>query len=179
MCTPFSPHLQSSLLSAGYIPSKITFRAMTDGLRLQSDMPLNALMKKKLAEPPEEKFKFLLFILDSLETRKLTVDSTFYASILILGAQAGGLQKRIASIITRSRNNSNQKEISLSGQESSDELPPEPVKWEDLLANYSEYKEELGSTIVFPSVRVSSKDFGRVLAAEQAVAFRGNTPRRR
>ena len=142
-------------------------------------------MKRQLKQnssdshPPEEKFEFLLFVLDSLERRKLTVDSMFYCSILVFSAQAGGLQKRIASLVTRSRKSGiQQKEISVSEVESTKEEASSQhiiTSWEDLLENYSSYKKEEFSSVSFPLVRVSSKDFGRVLAAEQAVAYRGTT----
>ncbi|KAL7542112.1 hypothetical protein ACHAXR_011528 [Thalassiosira sp. AJA248-18] len=164
----------TGLLGAGYIPSKITFRAMIDGLSLQPDISFSSASTRKSSVPSEGKFEFLLFVLDSLEVRKLMVDSTFYSSILVLGAQVGGLQKRIASLLTRARKSGNQKEISLSEAECEEELPcVQVLAWEDLFENYSSYKKEDFSSIIFPSVRVTSKDFGRVLAAEQAVAYRG------
>mmetsp|Transcript_37674 Transcript_37674/g.80459 ORF Transcript_37674/g.80459 Transcript_37674/m.80459 type:complete len:1090 (-) Transcript_37674:62-3331(-) len=166
----------SGLLGAGYIPSKVTFRAMMEGLNLQSDMPFTSAARRNTSEPQQSvgKFKFLLFVLDSLEGRKLTVESAFYSSILVLGAQTKGLCKRIASLLSRSRKSGKQKEITLCQDETSDELCVAPISsWEDLLENYSSYKEDLGPSTVFPSIRVSTKDFGRVLAAEQAVAYRG------
>jgi len=165
----------TDLLSAGYIPSKATFRAIGEGLSLKSDGPLNVSMKGKLPLQPEGKFEFLLFVLDSLESRKLTVDSHFYSSILILSAQIGGLHKRIASIIAHSRKIGGQKEIAFSQQETDENTPAQFVTWETLFTNYSDYKkEEIGSSVLFRPVRVSSKDLGRVLAAEQAVSYRGN-----
>lgn len=132
-------------------------------------------MNGKLPLQPEGKFEFLLFVLDSLESRKLTVDSHFYSSILILSAQIGGLHKRIASIIAHARKIGGQKEIAFSQQGTDEDTPAKFVTWEALFTNYSDYKkEELGTSILFRSVRVSSKDFGRVLAAEQAVSYRGN-----
>jgi len=168
----------SGLLRAGYIPSKLTMRAMMEGLNLESDMRLTSAAVRKMSDsqPPDGKFQFLLFVLDSLEGRKLTVDSMLYSSILILGAQTGGLQKRIASLLSRSRKSGNDKEITSSEAESPEKLSVQHVtSWEDLLENYSSYKEELGSSTVFPLIRVSPTHFRRVLAAEQAVAYRGRS----
>mmetsp|Transcript_22966 Transcript_22966/g.49697 ORF Transcript_22966/g.49697 Transcript_22966/m.49697 type:complete len:1104 (+) Transcript_22966:265-3576(+) len=170
----------SGLLRAGYIPSKLTFRAMIEGMSLQTDMAYSseAMRKRTDPQPSDGKFEFLLFVLDSLEGRKLTVDSAFYTSILILGAQTGGLQKRISSLLTQSRKSGNQMEITLSEPESSeDESSRHITSWEDLLENYASYKEEAASSDIFPTIRVSSKDLGRVLAAEQTVAYRGQTIR--
>ncbi|KAL9181558.1 hypothetical protein ACHAXT_010363 [Thalassiosira profunda] len=162
----------SGLLRAGYIPSKFTFRAMIDGLGIQLDLPART---SASAPSSDEKFDFLLFVLDSLEARKLTVDSGFYSSILFCGAQTGGLQKRIASLLARSRKSGNHQEISLTDADgTSIEEGHRIASWEDLLENYSTYKTELGPDTSFPFVRVSTKTgFGRVLAAEQAVSYRG------
>ena len=154
---------------------------MIEGLNLKSDIPFTSGAMRKSADSlvssdEDEKLQFLLFVLDSLEARKLQVDSAFYSSILVLGAQAGGLQKRIASLLTRARKSGNNKEITLSeaGSLTTDESVAQHItSWEHLFENYSTYKEGLGPSTMFPSIRVSSKDFGRVLAAEQAVAYRG------
>merc|ERR1739845_58855 len=174
----------SGLLGAGYIPSKLTFRAMIDGLSLQSDMSLTSTIprKKANAPPSDGKFQFLLFVLDSLERRKLAADPSFYSSILWVGAQAGGLQKRVASLLVRSRHNWQQKGAKLPTAESTDEATSlhRAISWENFYENYSAYKEAHRSNIVFPAIHVpSKKDFGRVQAAEQAVAYRGGRVGRR
>mmetsp|Transcript_39912 Transcript_39912/g.96065 ORF Transcript_39912/g.96065 Transcript_39912/m.96065 type:complete len:1105 (+) Transcript_39912:280-3594(+) len=166
----------TGLLRAGYIPSKATFIAMIEGLDLQTDMPLTsaAMRKRADSQPSDEKFEFLLFVLDSLEGRKLTADSAFYSSILVMAAQAGGLQKAIASLLARSRKSGDHKEIKISEMASPEDLPSHQIaSWEDLFKNYSTHKENMGPSTNFPSVRVSTKDFGRVLAAERAVVYRG------
>lgn len=171
----------SGLLGAGYIPSKLTFRAMIVGMRLLTDIPYSsdAIRKKTDSQQSDGKFEFLLFVLDTLEARKLVVDSSFYTSILVLGAQAGGLQKRIASLLTSSRKNSNQKEITLTETKSTEDEDARRIpSWQDLFYNYSSYKEDAGPSDIFPTIRVSSKDLGRVLAAEQTVAYRGQQTRK-
>ena len=101
-CKHYVRTSQTGLLRAGYIPSKLTFRAMIDGMNLQTDMPYtSAAMRKstqsQLSAGPG-KFEFLMFVLDSLEGRKLTVDPAFYSSILVSAALSGGLKQRIASL---------------------------------------------------------------------------------
>lgn len=125
----------------------------------------------------DEKFQFLLFTLDSLEGRKLVVDTTFYSSILMSAAQAGGLRKRIASLVTRSRNVGNQKVIEFTDgrpnlNPRSDDTSSSHVMWEELFQNYDNYKDVLGQRALLPPVRVTTKDLSRVLAAEQAVTYR-------
>ncbi len=164
----------TSLLQAGYIPSKFTFKAMSEGLNLHRDMARTAALVKARQQslPSEGTFEFLLFVLDSLEARKLIVNAEFYSSILVLGAELGGLEMRIASILTRSRKSS-QKEVRLSS-EPTDTAESRLIIWEELYKNYSTLKEDLGDGVQHPSIRVSSsKQFGRVLAAENAVSYRG------
>lgn len=164
-----------SLLRAGYIPSKDTFRAMSKGLNLKPDMPRSStlLVDLERSSRPDGKFEFLLFILDSLEARRLTVDADFYSSILVLGAEKGGLEKRIASILTSCRKNISQKEIPL--PEPDKLSSPRLITWVELYKNYSALKEE-GSGVLevqLPSINVSaSKQFGRVLASENFVKGR-------
>ena len=145
---------------------------MIEGLNLRSDTSTsrNKSNSKASSQVPNATFQFLLFVLDSLENRKLTIDSSFYAATLILGAQNGALDKRIAYLMSQARRNGREKEITLADHEAT-EVVPMNVKWEDLLLNYSIYREELGSKIKLPSIRASSTDFGRVLAAEQAVTY--------
>ena len=177
----------SGLLRAGYIPSKQTHRAMIDSMNLQTDMPFtSAAMRKstqsQLSDGPG-KFEFLLFVLDSLGGRKLTVDSAFYSSILVSGAMGGGLKQRIASHIARSRNSGTQKEISVSSEADISEdkvCVPEITSWEDLFTNYDTYKDDICAETVYPQTRVPTTkgQFGRVLAAENAVTYNGNRQRR-
>jgi len=177
----------SGLLRAGYIPSKQTYRVMIDSMNLQTDMPFtSAAMRKstqsQLSDGPG-KFEFLLFVLDSLGGRKLTVDSAFYSSILVSGAMGGGLKQRIASHIARSRNSGTQKEISVSLEADLSEdkvCVPEITSWEDLFKNYDTYKDDICAETVYPQTRVptSKGQFGRVLAAENAVTYNGNRQRR-
>ena len=169
------PQLKSGLLRAGYIPSKLTFNAIIEALNLKSDMPLtSAAMRRSIdSQLSDQTFRFLLFVLDSLEGRKLAVDPAFYSAILVSAALAGGLQKRVASLLTQARKNGNQKAINLPETQSLEESASSPVRWEDLFQDYSSYKEEMGKSQLFPSIRVTTKDLGRVLAAEQAVAYRG------
>ena len=102
----------------------ITFRAIIDDICIVSDRPFTSAAMKRMSEstPLDGKFEFLLFVLDSLEGRRLFVDSSFYLLILVLGTQAGGLNKQIVSLLTQSRKTSNQKEISVYEEDSPDQL---------------------------------------------------------
>lgn len=121
-----------------------------------------------------EAFQFLLFVFDTLENRKLTVDSSFYSAALILGAQDGGLHKRIAYYLSEGRRRHREMAVA-NGKETL--VNKSDMLWEELLLNYSTFKEDKNAGIKLPLVRVSTNDLGRVLAAEQAVTYYPNVKR--
>ena len=159
---------QTGLLSAGYIPSKTTFGTILQALALRTDTTMRRKSLNTTSEQKPETFQFLLFVFDILEQRKLTVDSSFYSAALILGAQDGALHKRIAYYMSEGRRR--HKEMTLLDDKAPDVIPD--MKWEELLLNYSAFKEQGDRNINLPLIRVSSNDFGRVLAAEQTVNYR-------
>ena len=157
---------------------------MIDGMNLQTDMPYTSAALRKSTQSQLSagpgKFEFLMFVLDSLEGRKLTVDPAFYSSILVSAALSGGLKQRIASLIARSRKSGDtQKEIRVEDTEESNEIcSPEITSWEDLFKDYERYKGELCQDTTFPQTRVkTTKEFGRILAAESAVIYNRNRQR--
>ena len=139
-------------------------------------IPLTALTVKKTidVEQSDRTFRFLLFVLDAMEKRKLVVDSSFYASILAWAARSGGLYKRIASLLTLTRKNSHQQEKTLSETVLAEDLASSvSVLWEDLFENYSSYKESLDArNMTLSPIRIATNDLLRVLTAEQTVASR-------
>ena len=48
-------------------------------------------------------FKFLLFVLDSLEARKLQYDGIFYTNVLFECAKLGALPKKIDLLLVKSK----------------------------------------------------------------------------
>jgi hypothetical protein len=147
---------------------------MIEALNLRTDITARR-KKSTTPQPTTETFQFLLFVFDMLELRKLTVDSSFYCATLILAAQHGGLHKRIAYYMSEERRR--HKELAISNAQTNADTEAD-MKWEELLLNYSTYKEETGSDIKLPFVRVSTNDFGRVLAAEQAVQYQPSSLKR-
>lgn len=150
----------------------MTYRNMIEALDLRTDLTMRRKNTHNNNSPSKtltaETFQFLLFVLDTVENRKLTVDSSFYSATLILGAQEGGLHKRIAYYLSEGRKR--HKEMYLSSGNAS-ETAPSDMLWEELLLNYSTFKDKDDADTNFPLIRVSSKEFGRVLAAEQAVSY--------
>lgn len=143
---------------------------MIQALNLRTDLTMRRKKSNGNAtSSSNDKFQFLLFVFDALENRKLTVDSSFYSAVLILGAQDGGLNKRIAYYISEGRRS--HKEMNISSEQEM-VTNGSAMKWEELLLNYSDFKDEKGADVeLLPLVRVSKNDLGRVLAAEQAVSY--------
>ena len=172
---------QTGLLGAGYIPSKATFATIVEALRLSSDLTkISESTSANDAVQPysAEAFEFCLFVVDSLDSRKLNIDPAFYSAVLVLGARIGGLHRRIATLLSHSRNSRTDSgtmrsmPLSESGV-TEDCAPSRLISWEELYTDYGKLKSQLDHDIRLPSVRVSTKKgYGRVLAAEQAVTYR-------
>lgn len=168
----------TELISSGYIPSKKTFRAITDALSL---IPKRGQMRPQLTDDnrgeAEGAFDFMIFVLDSMEQRKLPVVGAFYAAVLFEGSRAGGLRKKVASLIAESKLSADGgKRIDVSESiECADE--ERCVGWEDILTNYQTLE---GNGIALPPVRVKSdeRSIRAVLTAEQKVSYGRRRPRR-
>jgi len=162
----------TELLGTGYIPNKNMYRTIIDSLNL-------GVNKKRLQtalEPiADETYQFLLFVLDSVEQRNLSVDGSFYASVLYCGSRMGGMQRKIASFLAIARGDASQ-----DGKKSSSIIAVEGTHersltgWEDLLLNYDEYKNDFGPQMKFPhlSVQTNNKNIRQVLSSEQAVTYK-------
>ena len=117
-----------------------------------------------------EAFKYLLYVLDLLEQRKLHCTAQFYSCLLFEGARLGGLYKKIASIIQSTRTDSLQLKVHVSDEEPSNSL--KLVGWIDLIENYSEYRDRLDQMTLPPVlVRTNEKEIRLVLSAEQSVTY--------
>ena len=116
--------------------------------------------------------------MDSLDSRKLNIDPAFYSALLFSGARIGGLHRRIASLLSHSRNTRSDSDTMSSTLSESDDVtkdcaPFRLSSWEELYTDYENLKSQLDKEIKLPSVRVSTKKgYGRILAAEQAVVYR-------
>mmetsp|Transcript_428 Transcript_428/g.1292 ORF Transcript_428/g.1292 Transcript_428/m.1292 type:complete len:358 (+) Transcript_428:111-1184(+) len=164
----------SELLQSGYIPSKVTFRAIQDGLGLipKKGQVRKAPLKTEMTEA-KAKHDFLLFVLDSLEARRLPCSGSFYASILFEGSRIGGLRKKLSSLLAQARTESKREGEQLSSDIVECDSDEVCLGWEDLICNYAEYRDKLGIEIPLPSlhVRVGEKEIRNVLAAERSVTY--------
>mmetsp|Transcript_28012 Transcript_28012/g.51003 ORF Transcript_28012/g.51003 Transcript_28012/m.51003 type:complete len:1110 (-) Transcript_28012:431-3760(-) len=178
----------TELLESGYIPSKISFLAILEALDL---LPLKRTQRKLEYNDPKkaansshpEKFDFLLFVLDSIHTRKIPCDGLFYACMLFEGARVGGLRKKIASLlaVAREATNGDGARIKVDEQEIQKR---EILTWDMLVNHYSEYRDSLNKEVFLPNmrVRITDKDARLVLSAERGLTYRrkvkGSSPQR-
>ena len=110
-----------------------------------------------------------------MERRKLYLPGQFYSCIISQGAHLGGLNKKIASLLKQSRDDSLHLEVQVGEKVVTKDTCS---SWIELLENYSDYRDKLERTVL-PSIRVriNQKEIRQVLSAEQSVSF--NAIRRR
>lgn len=133
----------------------------------------NAIVKPVPEEEGNDKFKFLLSVLDSFDKRKLQFCGQFYAGLLFEGARLGGLEKRIASLVADSKTDASTSQMSVHiGDVNLDTEAKQSVSWTEILEEYPKYKDSL-EDIHLPAVRVKSneKEFRQVLQAERGVTY--------
>lgn len=133
-------------------------------------------------------FNFLLFVLDSLERRKLPCDGNFYANILFESARLGALPKKIGSLLVKSKKKTIELQMeqkSLSSLFSSDQMRSSHddiiPTWTTMYEHWDSKKyREVDPELPVFRVRIGSKDIRQILAAEQAVSsYRGTRMNRR
>ncbi len=127
----------------------------------------------------EERFKYLLSVIDSIEPRRLQCTGQLYAIILSEGAHKGGLFKKIASLLQISRTESLGIKMEV---DSGNEPQRKQIKssWVNLFDNYVKYKDSL-EEVDLPAVRVriNQKEIRQVLLAEQSVTYNATRKGRR
>merc|ERR1712174_84069 len=151
----------TEFLKYGFIPSKTTFQLILDGLNI----PKKRSSFTKKQENEKESFKFLLFVLDSLEKRKLSINAYFYTTILFDCSLIGGLAKKIGSLMTDAKETTTALNLENRLPSKSNEL-----SWETLYLNW-DGKKYRNSDPELPLLRVRtlSKEVRSILASEQSV----------
>merc|ERR1712194_16888 len=130
-----------------------------------------------LDEWDAEKFKLLLFLLDSISGRNLPCESTLYTTTLQFGNHLGGLPRKIAALLVSAK--------SVSGVYASDRLKVIDEGnfyetkclfsgWEELYQSFDELRKKIDGPMSLPKleVRVASRDLTRVLKAERNLSYR-------
>jgi len=175
-----------SLIGKGNILSKSTFRmifesmslTLKDGLVANLSYSKSGLVtRKSFDEEDAEKFRFLLFLVDTLSGRNLPCEASLYATLLQFGNHLGGLPRKISALLVSAKAasgvyaNNNMKLI----DEGSDcETECIIGGWEDLFVSFDEIRNQIESPLSLPKlrVRVASRELSRVLRAERNLSFR-------
>ncbi|GAX28314.1 hypothetical protein FisN_27Hh031 [Fistulifera solaris] len=155
----------TDLLLKGYIPSKEITDTIVNSFGIFRSSVVEATTEDKT------RFRFLLFVMDSLERRNLVVDGTLYAAVLTLGRQIGGVERRVANLLLQSKSESEVQNVILGEAQPKASM----TTWEEILEQYQERiraKQSLDN-VILPTlqIRVSSRNARQVFRAEQAVAF--------
>jgi pentatricopeptide repeat protein len=155
-------------LRCGYIPSKVMYRAIIEGMGLVPPRARDLPFAKVILV---EHFRFLLFVLDAIRDRNLPCDGGFYASLLHCSSRMGGLGRKLGSLLTAARAASKSSEIEPSERPSEARISVS-VSWEDLMLNYDEYKESKDIQLPRFAVNINKDMVRQVLNAEQLVTHK-------
>ena len=157
----------TELLAKSYIPSKSTLRAFVGAMGL-SGLSARGQHALEVEEHDPEQFRFLLFLIDSIQQRKLTVDSYLYAAAIVGGTQLGERYKQVAMLLVQSRTESQEAAVPFDDNQ----LTEPSDSWEELLAMKNDaFKELRSDQLSLPSLKVpvAKRDFPTVLFAEKFV----------
>jgi len=175
----------TSLLGKGNIPSKAIYQIIFESMSLTlSKGPVSnisystsGLVKREpLNEEVTEKFKFLLFLVDSLSGRNLPCEGPLYSTILQFGHRLGGLPRKVSALMVSAKAasglyvNKNMKLIDEERCHKSCII----AGWEDLFLSFDELRSQIEGPSSLPElqVRISNRDLSRVLKAEKNLSFR-------
>ena len=175
-----------SVMAKGNIPSKATFQKIFESMHLTLKMGLVAhisysenglITRQSLDELDAEKFKFLLFLVDSLTGRKLPCEASLYATTLQFGTLLGGLPKKLSALMASAKAASGvyaTDKMKLIDESRSCETECLIGGWEDLYESFDELRHQIEGPSSLPKlqVRISSREFTRVLKAEKNLSFR-------
>eukprot|EP00980_Cylindrotheca_fusiformis_P000655 scaffold160_cov136-Cylindrotheca_fusiformis.AAC.2 len=161
-----------ALIHGGNIPSKTIYRAVFDAMEIFPKA------RKGLEIPDDaelyqtDKFRFLLFMLDSIASRNLPCEGSLYSAILTYGIRVGGVPKKVSSYLATARTDYSNGKFLLDDDTSGEKIPMFRA-WEDLFLRHDEMKiriAEHGPPRLV--VRAASRDFTSILRAERNLAYR-------
>ncbi len=175
-----------SLIAKGNIPSKAIFQKIFQSmsLTLRDGLVANIsysdsgfVTRQSLDEVDGEKFKFLLFLLDTVSDRNLPCEASLYATILQFGNHVGGLPRKIAALLVSAksaaavRGTDNQR---LMDEGSDCEIECLISGWEDLFSSFDELRDQIEGPLSLPKleVRIASRELSWVLKAERNLSYR-------
>jgi pentatricopeptide repeat protein len=166
--------VMATLFREGKIPSKVTYQGVFDAMGLfpKGRNRLSSPVEYADEEDSLEKFKFLLFVLDSVSSRNLPCEGPLYSAILTYGFRIGGLPRKMASLLATAKI-----DISVGTKLIDDENCDDSgclfMFWEDLFSSYDEMKERI-ATDGLPKlvVRTGARDLANILRAENNLSYR-------
>jgi len=176
----------TSLMGKGNIPSKTILQRIFESMSLTLKEGLVAnisysesgfITRQSLDEQDAEKFRFLLFLIDSISNRNLPCEASLYATTLQFGNHLGGLPRKISALLVSSKAASgvyvNEKD-KLIDEGSSCENECLISGWEDLYQSFDELRNQIEGPLSLPklNVRIASRDISRVLKAEKNLSYR-------
>lgn len=171
----------SHIVNQGNIPSKAIYETIFDDLNLFPKVRNGGLAPVvHFDEDSAAKFRFLLFVLDSILARKLPCEGPLYSAILTYGSKLGSLPRKVASLIVSARSLENTRSVKMI-DESTSTTSCIVSSWEDLYLQYDELKDQLAaddSCLPTIAVRVNSRDVPKVLKAEKSLSYAKRKPRR-
>lgn len=175
-----------SLMGKGNIPSKAIFQRIFESMSLTLKKGLVAnisytdsgrVTRQSLDEKDVEKFKFLLFLIDSLSGRNLPCEATLYATILQFGNHLGGLPRKISALLVSAKSASGvyaNDKMKLIDEGRVCETECLIAGWEDLFTSFDELRNQIEGPSSLPKlqVRIASRELSRVLKAEKNLSYR-------
>ena len=173
------------LIAKGNIPSKATLQKIFQsmGLTLKKGLVSNVsysdagfVTRQTQNEQDNEKFEFLLFLIDTITDRNIPCEASLYATILQFGNHLGGLPRKMSALLVSAKSATDLRgndKTKLMGEGSSCENENECLisGWEDLFVSFDKLKNQIE---VLPKleVRIASRELSWVLKAEKNLSYR-------
>ncbi|KAL3935979.1 MAG: hypothetical protein SGBAC_008605 [Bacillariaceae sp.] len=162
----------TTLIRGGDLPSRAVYDECFRAMKLFPKRRKAFQVVGEADELANEKFQFLLFLLDSVAGRKLPCEGPLYSAVLTYGFAIGGLPKKISTMLVSARadfSRNNKLPVSDDGNASL----PFFSEWEALFLKYNEMKSRIAADgLPKLMVRVSSRDTPTVLKAERNLSFK-------
>jgi len=157
----------TELLAKSYIPSKAMLRKIIGAMGLIE----RGQLVLEYVERDSAQFKFLLFLIDSMEQRNLAVDAFLYAATIACGNQLGGRYREAALLLLRSKRAFDEAGGRVVSLEQGEKTLNEPMRvlWEEVMLEDETLKKLLSNSALLPylAVSVSKRDARAVFFAEK------------
>ena len=178
--------VMKTLIAKGNIPSKALLQKIFQNmsLTLKEGLVSNVsysdsgfVTRQTQNELDNEKFQFLLFLVDEIKNRNLSCEASLYATILQFGNHLGGLPRKMAALMVSAKSASDVRgdnSMKLMDEASSCEDECLVAGWEDLFVSFDELRNQIEGPLSLPKleVRIASRELSRVLKAEKNLSYR-------